>query len=338
MYRFIAWWIFTKSLCSHSDKKVSTSTPGIPLSSFPVPPKLPSICKDSEQLEPYTLLMGMQMVGAFENSLTVSHKVKYTLTIWPSSSHSPWVFTQGNENICSILKTCAKSSQQLYSYLPRLETPKWVSKWNWTDQVWYVCAVDACMHPHGWVSEARANRKKPDAGGYSMSPFTSFHEKNQAWRQKPEVTRAWDEGKDWFGVTKYARCPAKVAETDCPSKRTWGKLLWWQYSISCLWWWLHNYTLLSQLMELWILLNVNSASMNFTKTLNTGVVKKGESENRIVMIVMSVCICVRVVSGNKQKNECIWSYVNPINRIFFCKVLLGLKRPTSWEFTGCLGG
>ena len=52
MYRFIAWWIFTDNpLCSHSDKKASTSTLGTPLSSFPVPPKLPSIFEDSEQFE-----------------------------------------------------------------------------------------------------------------------------------------------------------------------------------------------------------------------------------------------------------------------------------------------
>lgn len=140
-------------------------------------------------------------------------------------SHSPWVFTQGKWKHMFTQRPVWKSLQQLYSYLPKAgntQMSQWVN--GQTKCGMSVPWMPACTRTDESQKHVLTERNQmQEATVWAHSHH--FHEKTEAWRQKPEVTRAWDEERDWFGVTKYARCPAKVAETDCPSKRTWGNFL-----------------------------------------------------------------------------------------------------------------
>lgn len=121
-----------------------------------------------------------------------------------------------------------------------------------------LCRGRLCMHPHGWVSEARANRKKPDAEATVWAHSHHFHEKNRSMGDSQRSPGHGMRERTGSGHQICTLLQLKLLKLTAPAKEHEGTS---DGNILCILFMVmvtQLYTFVPT--QLWILLNVNSGS------------------------------------------------------------------------------
>ena len=112
-------------------------------------------------------------VAALENSLAVSQKVKYRITIWPSNSttrHIPQRIENrySDKNLFTYVHSSTIDSCQKVK-----RTPKSIC-W-WMDKQIYTCSEILFGHKKEWSTDTRYSMDEPQKHAKWMNPVTKSH-------------------------------------------------------------------------------------------------------------------------------------------------------------------